>query len=88
MPAAPLPLPPAHPLPARHNKSMANMPGLGETVDGKRLVPQLAVGCIVFAIVMGVITVAFAKLTTPYFEKISRDARAKVQAQETQGHKP
>ena len=67
---------------------MANMPGLGETVEGKRLVPQLAVGCIVFAIVMGVITVAFAKMTTPYFEKLSRDARAKVQAQEAQGHKP
>jgi uncharacterized membrane protein (DUF485 family) len=67
---------------------MANMPGLGETVDGKRLVPQLAIGCIVFAIVMGVITVMFAKMTTPYFEKLSRDARAKVEKQESQGHKP
>jgi hypothetical protein len=67
---------------------MANMPGIENEVSGKKLIPQLAIGCLLFAALMGFGTVLFAKMTTPYFEKLSRDSRAKLEHDQAQGHKP
>lgn len=38
-------------------------------VSGKRLIPQLAVGCLLFAALLGFGTYFLGKLTTPYFIK-------------------
>jgi hypothetical protein len=41
----------------------------GTEVSGKKLLPMLTVGCLIFTVVMFAGTFLFAKLTTPYFEK-------------------
>lgn len=38
-------------------------------IPGKRLLPQLAVGCLLFAALMGYGTYALANLATPYLKK-------------------
>ena len=45
-------------------------------VSGKKLVPALAIGCLLFALFMGFGTWGFAKLTTPYFIKMEKDREA------------
>ena len=39
------------------------------TIPGKVLLPRLAVGCLLFAGLMGLGTYMIAQWTTPYFEK-------------------
>lgn len=42
---------------------------MDEGVSGKRLIPALAVGCLIFAVVMGFGTYLVARIATPFFEK-------------------
>jgi hypothetical protein len=46
----------------------ANEPG----IPGKKLLPLLGLGCLLFCFVLGFGTVFVAKWTTPFFERLAR----------------
>ncbi|CAN5621044.1 hypothetical protein BH11ARM2_BH11ARM2_35080 [soil metagenome] len=63
---------------------MAQMPGMDKGVSGKRFVPALFLGVVVFAAVMGFGTWWLAQSTTPWlkarFERQQAEARAQQHA--------
>jgi len=51
---------------------MAQVPGNDQVVDGKSLLPKLAVGCLVFAVIMSAGVYFFAQATTPFFAEMAK----------------
>jgi hypothetical protein len=49
------------------------------TVSGKALLPRLAVGCLLFAVVMSAGVYAFAQWTTPFFAELAKKNAPKAQ---------
>ncbi|RYG22656.1 hypothetical protein EON82_16430 [bacterium] len=54
----------------------------GKPVSGKRLVPQLAVGCVLFAILGLIGTFAIANLMKPFFQGKAEEMARKAQMRE------
>lgn len=54
----------------------------GKPLSGKRLVPQLAIGCVLFALVGLLGTFAIANLLKPLFKGKAEELAAKAQARE------
>ena len=54
----------------------------GKPISGKRLVPQLAIGCVLFAILGLVGTFAVANLLKPFFHGKAEELAQKAQARE------
>jgi len=59
----------------RHNRGVdfSN----GPTVSGKRFLPMISVGCLVFCVVLGFGTYFLAQWTTPFFEKMAKERPVK-----------
>ncbi len=47
-----------------------------EEISGKKLIPALAIGCLLFGVIMLLGTWGAAKLTTPMFLKMEKDREA------------
>ena len=54
----------------------------GKPISGKRLVPQLAIGCVLFAILGLLGTFAVANLLKPFFKGKAEEMAAQAQARE------
>ena len=54
----------------------------GKPISGKRLVPQLAVGCVLFSIIGLLGTFAIANLLKPYFQGKAEEMARKAQMRE------
>jgi hypothetical protein len=49
-----------------------NNPATDPGIPGKKLLPILGAGCLVFCVVLGFGTFFIAKWTTPFFERLAR----------------
>ena len=47
-------------------------PAADPGIPGKKLLPMLAIGCLVFCLVLGFGTFFIAKWTTPFFEHLAK----------------
>jgi hypothetical protein len=54
----------------------------GKPIPGKRLVPRLAIGCVLFALLGLLGTFAIANLLKPFFQGKAEELAAKAQARE------
>ncbi len=54
-----------------HNRRVNN-PATDPGIPGKKLLPMLGAGCLLFCLVLGFGTFYLAKWTTPYFERMAR----------------
>lgn len=68
---------------SRHNKGVFPEP---KPLSGKRLVPQLAVGCVAFALVGLLGTFLVGKLLAPYFTGSKDQFARQAEAREAQSH--
>jgi hypothetical protein len=59
----------------------------GRTRSGKRLVPQLAVGCVLFALIGLFGTFLLANALQPYFKGKRTELAKQAEAREAQGRK-
>lgn len=58
------------------------------SIPGKRLLPRLAVGCLVFAAIMGFGTFLLGQMMTPYLKKKNDQYMHERQLQQQQGKTP
>lgn len=53
------------------------VPGSERTVPGRKAMPFLGIGCLGFAVGMGILTYALAQWTTPYFQRMEKERLAR-----------
>jgi hypothetical protein len=48
---------------------MAQVPGNRDSIDGKKMLPRLALGCLLFSLIMSAGVYLFAQATSPFFQQ-------------------